>query len=500
MKGKQTLLLLAALLLYGSSALAATTRVQVTDIEKTVFGSGMVQPAHQPGVYADIDATVGEWYVSVGDTVKAGDVLMSLENDTVEKELAQAHYDMETAQHEILYTKTHEQYTYRQIRNERGDLRFDTNTGEPLMGQYSNEITVRAPCDGRIMAIYIEEGSDALAVFREKGAVMVLSTDGRMKVELESDNPMDLVLGEKVWVTGKDKWERDFKIEGAVTSLTRYGMEAQIQIETDGYPLDAEVTVSKKTGEAVGVSTLKVNKPMAVSAYGGTIKGVPSHLKVGSYVERYDVLARIVWKEIPLYIDNDKVLHEFAVAKASYEKAEKKLESLAAVAPCDGVVASIDVEKGDDVTDGTKLMSVVDTGAGMKLTLSIDELDIPAVAPGQEVHVWVDALEDVELHGVVDKIAPLGNTEESVTTYDVYVTLTGDVDARVRGGMNVSGEIVIGAAKSALTVPTDALQKSGEGWTVALPDGSSAAVEIGIMTDSRTQILSGLSEGQSIVY
>lgn len=502
MKQKICLFLLMAIAaaLTAASAMADTARVQVGEIEKTVFGSGSIQPVSQPGVYTKIDADVTEIQVSVGDTVSEGDVLIRLDNEEIKAEMAQAHYDMESAQYELLYTKTHEQYKYKQLRDEDGEKRFDVNTGEPMMIRVSNEITVRAPCDGRIMAIYIEPGDDALAVFRDKGAVMMLSTDGRMKVRLASDEPMDLELSERVWVEGKDKHGRDYKIEGAVNSLTRRKMEAEIVVESDGYPMDSVVKLTKKTGESLGEGILEINKPMAVSAYGGTIRGVSNEFAVGSMVKQYDVLARIVWNEIPLYIDNDKALRAFAKAKTTYERAEEKLESLTAVAPCDGIVASIDVKEGDSVTDGALLVTVVDTGAGMSLILSVDELDIPYVHPGQEVEIAVDALADVKLKGVVDKIAPLGNTENSVTTYDVYVDLVGEADERLKGGMNVTGEILINEAKNTLTIPTDALRRDDSGWYVYLSDGTMADVEIGIMNDDRVQIVSGLREGQTVVY
>ena len=63
-----------------------------------------------------------------------------------------------------------------------------------------------------------------------------------------------------------------------------------------------------------------------------------------------------------------------------------------------------------------------------------------------------------------------------------------------------SGEIVISDAQNVLTIPTDALRRGENGWCVMLTDGSMADVETGIMTDSRVQILSGLSEGETVVY
>jgi len=495
MKKRMMFLLAAAGLCLAVCGQAQTERVTSGSISKTVFGTGEVQPARQPGVYAEIDAEVVEWYAELGDEVKAGDVLMKLENDALAGEVAQLEYDIQLAQDDLLYTKGHTQYKYKPVLNEAGRPRMDVNTGEPLMQKYSDEITIRAPSDGRVMAVYIEAGDDSLAVYREHGCVVMLSTDGRMKVEITGENPLGLALDQTVLVTGEGIEET-----GRVVSLTRYGMNAVIQVNSDEYPMDTPVTVSTLDGNVIAEGILQINKPMAVSAYGGTVKGLAWNVQVGKMLERYDVIARIDWDETPLYYDNDKVLREYTKKKIELEKAMEKQEQLAIIAPCDGRLASIDVEKGAAVTDGTKVMSIVETGAGMQLILKIDELDIPLVQKGQPVTISVDALPDVTLTGSVLKIAPLGNTETSVTRYDVYVQLEGEIDPRVLGGMNVSGEILVSSEQSALMVSGEALIGDGGKWYVQLQSGEMREVELGVTTDSRVQIVSGLSEGDIVVY
>ena len=161
---KRTICLLAALLVcFAHGALADTARVTRGAISKTVYGNGEVQPASQPGVYAEVDAEVVEWYVGLGDSVKAGDLLMKLENDTLADEIAQLEYDIQMASNEVLDVETFELYKYKPVRDDEGRPRLDVNTGEPLMQKYSDEITIRAPSDGRVMAVYIRPGDDALA-------------------------------------------------------------------------------------------------------------------------------------------------------------------------------------------------------------------------------------------------------------------------------------------------------------------------------------------------
>ena len=301
-----------------------------------------------------------------------------------------------------------------------------------------------------------------------------------------------LELGQIVSVKG-----RNVDAVGTVVSLTRRGTEATIQIDSDEYNLDVPVTVYTLEGETVGEGTLELNKPMAVSAYGGTIKGIT--VKVGDTCEREDVLARLIWDEMPLYLDNASVLRDYEKVLVELEAAYAKRDALTVVAPCDGVISAVEVSKGDEVKSGAKLLTLVEDGTEMTLTLSVDELDILSVEKGQEAELSIDALPDAELTGTVEKIAPLGNTESSVTTYDVTITLNGS-DERVKGGMNVSGSIVVKTVEDALTIPADALKKDDTGYYVTLEGGQTRHVSLGVMTDDRTQIVSGLSEGETIVY
>lgn len=474
-----------------SAASAQTSEAVLGSIVKTVYGSGTVQPVSQPGVYAGTGGTVGQIAVGMGDAVRAGDVLISLESETLDAEIEELERALIIAQNAVEAVKTHEQYEYRPLYDEDGEMRYDPNTGEPQLGKYSNEITIYAPCDGRVMAIYIEPGDDALAVYRDKGAVAMLSTDGRMKVELTGLSGSELALNDTVRVTGEG-----IDTEGTVVSLTRRGTEATVQVMGDSYEMDTPVTVTDAAGETVGEGLLAINKPMAVSAYGGTIKGLA--VKKGDMVKRYDVMARIVWDEIPLYIDNDSILRDYVKAQFELEAAVEKRESLTVTAPCDGVVASVEVSAGDSVSAGDRLLSLVSED-GMAVTLKVDELDIVSVEPGQRVTLTVDALEDVTLEGTVEKIAPLGNVGTGVTTYDVTIEL-GEVDGRVRGGMNVSGNIETASERNAVLVPTEALARDAQGWFVTLAGGELRHVTLGLMTDETTQIVSGLAAGETVVY
>jgi len=80
------------------------------------------------------------------------------------------------------------------------------------------------------------------------------------------------------------------------------------------------------------------------------------------------------------------------------------------------------------------------------------------------------------------------------------VQLTGDVDSRIKGGMNVTGEILVSSVQDVLLIPSEALISSGNGWTVQLQEGGYVPVTIGVTTDNQVQITGGLSEGDVVVY
>lgn len=471
---------------------STTAQATIETIQKTVFGSGEVQPLSQPGVYAETDGKAGNVLVEVGDSVKAGDIVMRLQNDELDAQISQLEYDVQTAQTAVEDTETHTQYVYKQLYDEDGDPRFDVNTDKPLLGKFSNEVTISAPVSGVVKAIYVKEGDDALAVYREKGAVMVISTDGRMKVELSGLSGDLLELGQSVSVKGRNV---DATGTDCQPDETRNGSDhtdvPRIRHGCSRCPVYTRMEKPSARG------TLELNKPMAVSAYGGTIKGLT--VKVGDTCEREDVLARLVWDEMPLYLDNASVLRNYEKTLAELEAAYQKRDALTIAAPCDGVISGVEVQEGDEVRSGVKLLTIVEAGTEMTLTLAVDELDILSVEPGQTVELSIDALPDAELTGTVQKIAPLGNTEGTVTTYDVTVALN-ESDERVKGGMNVSGNIVVETVENALTVPTDALKKDENCYYVMMESGQTRHVSIGVMTEEQTQIVSGLSEGETVTY
>ena len=407
-------------------------------MSETVYGTGTTSARSQPSILAKAHGTLTDLRVSVGDQVNQGDVLAVLINDDLDDAITELEFKL-----------------------------WDLDSAISSAAEDTNVRMIEAPVAGRVKAIYAKAGDDALAVFRRESALALISTDGRMKVELDGlPATSGLSLGDRLRVVGV---EEGFEAEGIITDLTRQGTQAIVTINDDTLPMDAPVLVLDTNGQELGEGTLEINKPMAVSSYGGTISAVL--VKVGDKVSRRSTIFRLEDSPLTLAMEDLRLQRENAAKEL--KEAKEQRENLIVLAPCDGVIASLSVKEGDDVSNGTLLGSILE-GEDMNLTIAVDELDVVEVEVGQSVVITVDALGDAQLPGTVAKIAPVGTSNGGVTTYDVELTLDA-TGSGVRSGMNATGEITVASAESTLYVPVEALMTIGNQTYVMVETGAAAA-------------------------
>lgn len=431
---------------------AAVTRGALSD---TVYGTGTTSAVNQPNILAQADGTLTDLRVAIGDEVKAGDVLAVITNETIDSTITDLEFALWDLDDQIAGT-----------------------------GAGSKVYTIEAPVAGRIMALYAQKGDDALAVFRREGAVAMISTDGRMKVTLESTARLNTALNDRVTVVSE---EAGVNIEGTVTNLTHQNTHATITVLSDELPWGAPVQVFAKDGTMLGEGTLEINKPMAVSSYGGTINTVS--VKVGDTIKRGHTIYKLEDSPLTLTIENLRLQREAAALEL--ETAKEQRENLIVIAPCDGVIATVDATEGTEITSGTLLMSILE-GEEMSLTIAVDELDVVSVEQGQKVLITVDAFTNKEFFGEVLKIAPVGTNSGGVTTYDVQLAFEAE-GTGVRSGMNATGEITIAEKADTLYVPVEALMTISNETYVMVADGgkeslSAAAQSAGGSRQSRGQM------------
>lgn len=150
----------------------------------------------------------------------------------------------------------------------------------------------------------------------------------------------------------------------------------------------------------------------------------------------------------------------------------------------------------------------VTSGKADTLSVSIDELDVMSIQAGQDVTIVLDALPDETFHGTVTKISASGTIQSGVTTYPVTITLSDIEGTDILSGMNATATISVATRENVLLIPLDSLQESGNETFVLIAGNSGGessmgerrTVETGLSDGINVEILSGLTEGEQIMY
>ena len=198
-----------------------------------------------------------------------------------------------------------------------------------------------------------------------------------------------------------------------------------------------------------------------------------------------------------------------ADAKSTYENT---LNQYSVKSDIDGIVVAINYELNNRVEGSAvkpiTLATVYDLSY-LTFDISVDELDISKIVEGQKVRITCDALDGVEIEGVVSNVSIAATTQNSVTTYPVTVKIENPPEGLLPG-MNVDADIIIKEVSDVLVIPVAALQRgdvvyvkdvtASKSDNTNIPDGyKSVKVETGMTNNSYIEIVSGLSEG-NVVY
>jgi membrane fusion protein (multidrug efflux system) len=106
-----------------------------------------------------------------------------------------------------------------------------------------------------------------------------------------------------------------------------------------------------------------------------------------------------------------------ARAKAALALSRQDQDHAVIRAPIDGVVGDRQVEPGDYVQPGTRLLTIVPM-ASLYVTANFKETQVARMLPGQAATIKVDALPGVTFKGVVDSFAPGSGSQFSLLPFE----------------------------------------------------------------------------------
>lgn len=450
--------------------------VSMGNIKSSITGSGTIASSSTKNVMSEVNADVLTVNVSVGDKVKKGDVLVELDKADYEKNI-------------------------RELNNKISDL---SNTVNSYKDDIKN-LYVYADTDGYVSNLSCEIGDSV----SKNSVVMKITNDEYYYVtcKFNYNSNLNIKVGDmaKVMLVDTFKYlEAEVTYVSDLKEISSSGLPLQtveLKIKNPGYTLDgikASVELNTASFNILATEQVTISSDKSKSfklKSSGTVKEL--YVKDGTYIKKDDLI---------MVLENDDIYDSLSNANTNLSDAyedlkneKEKLDFYTITAPIDGIVTSLNIAEGDYVRSESSLLTLVNNDI-IEFDIEVDELDINDIKLGQNVNVTIDAIEETAktpLVGSVSNISIEGNSMNSVTSYPVTVTLSGDDSIKM--GMNCSAEIIVESKENVLCIPVEAVNARKDKYYVTLSDGTSKEIEVGMYDEDNIEIISGLKEGDEVL-
>jgi len=137
----------------------------------------------------------------------------------------------------------------------------------------------------------------------------------------------------------------------------------------------------------------------------------------------------------------------------------------------------------------------------LQVVASFNESDAAAITPDESVQVTFDAIPDLTTTGTVLSVAPSGTAVSGVISYYATVAINAD-DPRLKAGQTANVTVATSEKDDVLSIPSSAVRQNNGHSEVTVVEGDKfrkVTFEAGAVGPERTEVVSGLREGQRVV-
>lgn len=447
---------------------AAVTR---GSISTSVYGSGRLSDDYVETLEIPSGVELTDIPVSAGDKVEAGDVLASVDLGTVLSAMSDVNDEIASV-----------------------DTKLASAANTSTTGYISSSVS------GRVKKVYAASGDNVAALMYKYGALALLSLDGYMSVDIDADG---LTAGDTLSaVTASGT-----ALDATVSDVT--GSTATVLVSDASVLYGESVTVCSADGTELGTGEAYIHDELKIVGYTGTVAYVS--VTEGSAVGAGATL---------MTLSNTATGAEYNELLSQRSELEDTLKTLiniynegALCAEFGGTVIAVNAVTADeaksasstDTEDSDEQSFTLSPDKTMSMSVTVDETEILSVSIGQSAEVSVDAIDGETFTGTVTGIDRAGTSSSGVTVYTAEVSIP-KADGML-AGMSASATISIEGVENALLVPADAVSRSSSGYYVYTSCdeesgtlGGMVEVTVGITNSNYAEILSGLSEGDTVYY
>ncbi|MEK7600703.1 MAG: efflux RND transporter periplasmic adaptor subunit [Patescibacteria group bacterium] len=492
--------------------------VQRGDIVQEVSVTGRVEAAEAVDLAFERSGRVTSIPVSVGNTVRAGQVLVRMDGGELiaqrQRELAtvkasQAQLDqilagkrtedidvlktmLANAERTLTETKSSGTYSILSTAVQSALNSFETFTNVQYAYFAGSNVDAGPLADAKSTALHMLVGEGNLG---RTQAWYFLSLTGGLRGQITAaQNSDDLTM-----------YLEPVQRAGEATQRALQLMQGRLSSAADVTTTDRAAITTELDAVAAQLKLVSTQRQALVTAE-NAVRDARTRLTQGEApAESFDVqVARAQLEQ----------------AQANLALVEAQLRKYTLVAPFAGTITSVDVERGQIVQPQTSAVSLI-SDARLEIEAAISEADIIKVQIGDVARVVLDAYgRDRQIAAHVVHIDPAAHVTESVATYRVTLQFDEQHDD-ILPGLTADLDIQTDARTGVLFVPTrDIITKEGVKLVRVRVMGDvperfvpltlfekrddaqifEAPIETGLRgSDGRTEVLSGLMEGDVIV-
>jgi HlyD family secretion protein len=493
-----------------------TAKVQKGTLIVSVTGSGQLAALYQIDIKPKVSGEITWIGVSPGDTVRAGQAIMKMDDTDAQQAIINAKQSLvtsklqlqkDTAQAPIDYQKALDALTSAQdsLQTQYNDA-FNTlsNTYLDLPNVVTGMQNILYGTDINPKAS--QWNVDALVnLFSDKDTTKIQafakSAENDYAIATAKYDPS--VLAYKQMSRSSSGGQIDTILQQSIDMVTAVAQTLQDELNLLGATSDLANQYNRSLPAAV--NTLQTNARSYLSTVNSDFSALLSQKNTIDTSKQTITADKQNIALLQVGNPNGDNPISLQIAKNNLVTAEQNLVQLqdalgdyTIVAPFDGTIASVSVKKGD--TASGAVATIVSDQKFAQATFN--ETDVVNIKVGQKTTITFDALPDLTLTGKVFEVDPVGTVSQGVVSYNVQVALDAP-NSDIKPSMSDTVSIIVNTKQDVLLVPNSAVTtKQGVSYVNILgSDGKpkQQEVTVGLSNDSMTEITSGLNEGDAVV-
>jgi RND family efflux transporter MFP subunit len=189
-------------------------------------------------------------------------------------------------------------------------------------------------------------------------------------------------------------------------------------------------------------------------------------------------------------------------AEATVANYEARIAKMVIKSPISGIVSKQDAKVGEVLSANSQVVSVI--SADRKIEAYVPEVSVAGISLGAPAIVTLDAYgDDVRFDAKISRIDPRETVRDGVSTYKVELVFN-TPDERARSGMTTNISIESMRKSDVLMIPERAVLRDGDVRKVLVKGSDEQVKEIEIKTgvsdtEGNIEIISGLEEGDIVL-